>query len=141
TETNAFDAESKDGEDAIISVEIVPYESAPVAAAPDVKPAPRPVTVHAGVQRWDRLLRYGAVAMIGVALATIFFTTRGGSSPPPPRAAVGSFEPPPAEMRPRPGAAAGEPARAAVEVRALAPGVDDDVEPIDAAAAPGYEPA
>ncbi|MBZ0235902.1 MAG: serine/threonine protein kinase, partial [Deltaproteobacteria bacterium] len=87
TETNSFDSESKEEDDAIISVEIVPFESAPVAAAPDVRPAPRLPTVHAGAQRWDRVLRYGAVATIAVALATIFFTTRGGSSPPPPRVA------------------------------------------------------
>jgi hypothetical protein len=111
TETRTFDADSDkdvalvrrgdDDDNAIISVELVPYESAPVAAAPDVRPPPRKPTVAAPTwNRVDHAIRYGSLALVAIALLTVFFW-RGSTSRPPPRpATVGSFEPPPAALRP-----------------------------------------
>jgi serine/threonine protein kinase len=105
TETNtAFDSESSQrraDEDAIISVELVPYESAPVAAAPDVKPPPRKPTLAAatGTSKWDLAIRFGSLALVALALLTVFFSRRTPPAPPA-RPNVGSFEPPPAALRP-----------------------------------------
>ncbi|HUQ02707.1 MAG TPA: serine/threonine-protein kinase [Kofleriaceae bacterium] len=138
TETNtAFDSESSehlaDDDNAIISVEIVPYESAPVAAAPDVKPPPRKPTIAAvtGTSKWDLAIRVGSLALVALALVTVYFS-RNTASPPPPRPNVGSFEPPPAESRPRPAeSATAAPAPAVAMVR-RAPTVEPErPEPFD----------